>query len=50
MRKGGGSMLRFIPKNAQERIIPEELKNLGIPEQLLSLLLDRGIDTKEKID
>jgi len=43
-------MLRFMPKNAQERTIPDELKKLGIPSQLLSLLLDRGIDTQEKIE
>ena len=43
-------MLRFMPKNETPRVIPEELKAFGVPEQLLSLLLDRGIDTKEKID
>ena len=43
-------MFRFMPKNDTERVIPEELKALGVPEQLLCLLLDRGIDTKEKID
>lgn len=43
-------MLRFMPKNTQNREIPNALKSLGIPSQLLSLLLDRGIDTKEKID
>ncbi len=43
-------MLRFMPKNAQRREIPEALRALGVPEQLLCLLLDRGIDTPEKID
>jgi len=43
-------MLRFMPKHAQERVIPDALKTLGVPDQLLCLLLDRGIDTKEKID
>lgn len=43
-------MLRFMPKNAQPREIPEALKDLSIPTQLLHLLLDRGVDTKEKID
>ncbi len=42
-------MLRYIPKN-DEREIPESLKALGVPTQLLHLLLDRGIDTAEKID
>lgn len=43
-------MLRFMPKHLQEGEIPESLKSIGVPEQLLRLLLDRGIDTKEKID
>jgi len=43
-------MLRFMPKNTDGRVIPEELQSLGIPTQLLSLLLDRGIDTPQKID
>ena len=43
-------MLRFMPKNEDGRKTPEALKALGIPEQLLSLLLDRGVDTPQKID
>ena len=43
-------MLRFMPKNAQQREIPEELKALGVPDQMLCLLQDRGIDTADKID
>ena len=43
-------MLRFMPKNAQQREIPEALRSLGVPDQLLCLLLDRGIDTADKID
>ncbi|MBR5301799.1 MAG: single-stranded-DNA-specific exonuclease RecJ [Clostridia bacterium] len=43
-------MLRFMPKNAQPRQIPEALRALNVPDQLLSLLLDRGIDTLDKID
>ncbi len=43
-------MLRFVPKRREERVIPDALKALGIPHQLLSLLMDRGIDTPQKID
>lgn len=43
-------MLRFMPKRSQEREIPEALRAIGVPQQLLCLLLDRGIDTPEKID
>ena len=43
-------MLRFMPKQDKEREIPEALRSLGVPHQLLCLLLDRGIDTPEKID
>lgn len=43
-------MLRFMPKNAELRQIPENLRELGVPDQLIALLLDRGVDTKEKID
>ena len=42
-------MLRFMPKH-HKREIPAELKTLGVPDQLLALLLDRGIDTAQKID
>jgi len=43
-------MLRFIPKHAQERDIPANLQQTGIPHRLLELLIDRGIDTPEKIE
>ena len=43
-------MLRLIPKNQQTRQIPPELASLGLPERLLELLLDREIDTPEKIE
>ena len=43
-------MLRLIPKNQEKRQIPPELTSLGLPERLLELLLDRGIDTPQKIE
>ena len=43
-------MLRLIPKNQQKRQIPPELASIGLPERLLELLLDREIDTPEKIE
>lgn len=43
-------MLRLIPKNQKKRQIPPELASLGLPERLLELLLDREIDTPEKIE
>lgn len=43
-------MLRFIPKHEQDRSIPESLRQMDIPHRLLELLVDRGIDTPEKID
>lgn len=43
-------MLRFVPKQEEAREIPEPLRALDVPHQLLCLLLDRGIDTPEKID
>ena len=43
-------MLHLIPKNQQKRQIPPELASLGLPERLLELLLDREIDTPEKIE
>ena len=43
-------MLRLIPKNQHKRQIPPELASLGLPERLLELLLDREIDTPEKIE
>ncbi len=43
-------MLQFLPKRAQAREIPEALKGLGLPERLLELLADRGIDTPEAVE
>ena len=43
-------MIRLIPKNQQKRQITTELASLGLPERLLELLLDREIDTPEKIE
>lgn len=43
-------MLRFMPKQGEKREIPEALRALDVPHQLLCLLLDRGVDTPEKID
>lgn len=43
------SMLRFVQKHAQERCIPDALRVLGLPERLLELLVDRGLDTPELI-
>ena len=43
-------MLRLIPKNQQKRQIPPELASLGLPERLLERLVDREIDTPEKIE
>lgn len=43
-------MLRFVPKMREEREIPEALSSLGVPHQLLRLLMDRGIDTPQKIN
>jgi len=41
-------MLRFVPKHDQDKQIPENLRALGVPHQLLSLLIDRGIDTRRR--
>ncbi len=43
-------MLRFVPKQQEKRQIPPELASLDVPSRLLELLIDRGIDTKEKIE
>lgn len=43
-------MLRFVPKKREEREIPAALQSLGVPHQLLCLMMDRGIDTPQKID
>lgn len=43
-------MLRFVPKHKTALLVPQELEALGVPDQLLRLLIDRGIDTPQKID
>ena len=43
-------MLRLIPKIQEMRQVPPELASLGLPDRLLELLLDRQIDTPEKIE
>lgn len=43
-------MLRFVPKQQEKRQIPPELASLDVPSRLLELLIDRGIDTKKKIE
>lgn len=43
-------MLRFIPKHQNTQEIPAELSAMGVPEQLLRLLIDRGMDTPSKVD
>lgn len=43
-------MLRFIEKHQEKREISPELEALGVPGRLLELLLDRGIDTPQKIN
>lgn len=43
-------MLQFLPKTRERETIPPALLNLGIPQRLLELLLDRGLDTPKKID
>ncbi|MBQ7825247.1 MAG: single-stranded-DNA-specific exonuclease RecJ, partial [Clostridia bacterium] len=43
-------MLRFVQKNAQKQGIPEALRALGLPERLLELLVERGLDTPERIE
>ncbi len=42
-------MLRFKPKGREKRSIPPELASLGVPQRLLELLCDRGINTPEAI-
>ena len=46
----GFGMLRLTPKNQEKRQVPPELASLGLPDRLLELLLDRQIDTPEKIE
>ena len=43
-------MLRFVPKQQGKRQIPPELASLDIPSRLLELLIDRQIDTPDKIE
>lgn len=43
-------MLRFVPKHSGERVIPDDLHQLGLPERLLELLIDRGLNTPKLID
>ncbi len=43
-------MLRFVPKQQEKRQIPPELASMDVPGRLLELLIDRGIDTQEKIE
>lgn len=43
-------MLQFLPKRREREAIAPELLALPIPQRLLELLLDRGLDTKEKIE
>ena len=43
-------MLRLIHKNQEKRQIPPELTSLGLPDRMLELLLDREIDTPQKIE
>ena len=43
-------MLRFVPKHENGQAIPDALAALDAPHQLLRLLMDRGIDTPEKVE
>lgn len=43
-------MLRFVSKTPEKKKIPEELASLGVPERLMELLIERGIDTPKKIE
>lgn len=43
-------MLQFLPKKAEREEIAPELLALPIPRRLLELMLDRGLDTPEKIE
>ena len=43
-------MLRFVPKHEEKQNIPGELLQLGLPERLLELLIDRGLNTPKLID
>ena len=43
-------MLRFIPKQKEPAQIPPELAALPVPRRLLELLVERGIDTPQRIE
>ena len=43
-------MLRFVPKHSEKQNIPSELLALGLPERLLELLIDRGLNTPKLIN
>lgn len=43
-------MLQFLPKKTERGEITPELLALPIPRRLLELMLDRGLDTPEKIE
>jgi len=43
-------MLRFVPKHSGDREIPDHLRQLGLPERLLELLVDRGLNTPKLIN
>ena len=43
-------MLRFIPKQREPVQIPPELSALPVPRRLLELLIERGIDTPQRVE
>ncbi|MDO5378180.1 MAG: DHH family phosphoesterase [Clostridia bacterium] len=43
-------MLQFLPKRREREEIAPQLLSLSVPRRLLELILDRGIDTPEKIE
>ena len=43
-------MLRFIPKQQEPVQIPPELSALPVPRRLLELLVERGIDTPQRVE
>lgn len=43
-------MLRFVPKRTESVKIPAELENFPIQRRLLELLVDRGLNTKKRIE
>lgn len=42
-------MLRFVPKQAEACRIPQELEALPVPRRLLELLVQRGLDTPQRV-